>query len=78
MNTFTWEVDGHSVLFRLGGKYYRPFGQPDLHAWAWAVEGGYRAAISDGHLVKLSSPRPFPSPQGALEYVAAYYRRKAA
>lgn len=77
MSAFTWQVDGHAILFRLGTKYYKPWDSP-LRAWVWAVEGGYRAAISNGQLVKISSATPYARQQAALDSVAAFFKRRAA
>lgn len=70
---FEWAVDGERILFTIGQDgVHRPFDFPDLRARAWAVEGGWRASISNGKVIKISVRRGLP--QDCLRECAQFFR----
>lgn len=77
LSPFQWNVDGHSILFCADDRgVFRPFETPELRARVWAVEGGWRASISNGKIIKISGRKAIA--QDCLRECAQYFRHLAA
>ena len=72
---FNWQIDGHLIMFLRKDAVWRPV-DTDLRARAWLVEDGWRASISNGRVVKISSRHTVP--QEALRECAQYFLRLVA